>query len=194
MNLGFTRLDYGGQVLKAGIWRSPYVRVFSVRNGQRVYEVSNYRRVRRDDGPHVYAADTEFIVTEPDLNFTAKAGYRMYQTLSGYYWEGYEADGSIVKESDLNYITKDRERFYESRAGMSYHKEGEKAVHYKGESLPGAYPLWVELPGIGLPEVTEVDLAFTKLRAVQDTDADLDGTTVRFKGNTAETRYVLGRK
>ncbi len=93
---------------KVGLWRSPFVKIYSIGGKNRIAEISNYPRAYKDTTRHVYAEDTPFTVTEGDFN-------------------------GIM----------DGERIYLDYKGGIY-RLGEGATHWKGTSLPGAFPLWVE--------------------------------------------------
>ncbi len=49
----------------------------------------------------------------------------------------------VVTEDDLNYYDENDNRFYQDGRGNKFTK-GQVAVHYKNESLPGSFPLWIE--------------------------------------------------
>lgn len=69
---------FNGKALKNGIWYDSYTRVFSIGGNRRVVEVSNFPRACKDKVPHVYEKDTEFTVSEDDLNGTDENGVRCY--------------------------------------------------------------------------------------------------------------------
>jgi len=95
--------------LSRGLWKSPYIKIYSLTGRERVAEISNYPRAYKDTTPHVYEKDIEFTVAEDDLNH-------------------YLEDGEFV--------------YFDSKRDV--HREGEKATHWKGDSLPGVFPLWIE--------------------------------------------------
>jgi len=62
----------------------------------------------------------------------------------------YEKDESfIVAEGDLNHNIEGGEFVHMDSRGQIF-RIGEMAVHYKGDSLPGAFPLWIESENIPL--------------------------------------------
>lgn len=55
----------------------------------------------------------------------------------------YDKDiGFTVTEADLNYY-EGKERYYQDTQGKLF-REGDKATHFAGEGLPGAFPTWLE--------------------------------------------------
>lgn len=53
---------------QVGLWRSPYVKVYSIGGKNRIAEISNYPRAYKDTDPHVYTEDIPFTIAEEDLN------------------------------------------------------------------------------------------------------------------------------
>ena len=49
-----------------------------------------------------------------------------------------------VTEADLNYYDEEGNRFYQERQSGKLFELGNVAIHYKGSSLPGAFPKWIE--------------------------------------------------
>ncbi len=93
---------------QAGLWSSPYVKIYSIGGTNRIAEISNYPRAYKDTASHDYAENVPFTVTKSNLNAVV---------------EGKE----VHKDSKNNTFS-----------------IGEKATHWKGDSLPGEFPLWVE--------------------------------------------------
>lgn len=94
---------------QVGIWKSPYVKVYSIGGKNRIVEISNYPRAYKDTEPHRYTEDVPFTVTKSDLNY---------------------------RDADEGWV-------YADRKGNKLHV-GDKATHWKGDPLPGAFPLWIE--------------------------------------------------
>lgn len=93
---------------QVGVWRSPYVKIYSIGGRNRIAEISNYPRAYKDLTPHVYTENTSFTVTEDDLNEVVEGEW-------------------LYRDSQDKLFT-----------------VGEKATHYAGDGLPGAFPLWIE--------------------------------------------------
>lgn len=107
--------------LRDGVWYSPTMKIYALTGNEYVAEISTYPRAYRDTTPHVYDRDTEFTVTQDDLNvpYDAATMQRIGPAI---------AAGKFVYLDGHNY------------AWLT----GEKAKHYAGESLPGAFPVWIE--------------------------------------------------
>jgi len=61
----------------------------------------------------------------------------------------------VVKEADLNYYDKDGNRFYKDRHEKLF-REGETAVHFAMDSLPGSFPKWIEYKNLQPPKYYDV--------------------------------------
>ena len=99
-----------------GSWRGPYVKIYSIGGKNRIAEISNYPRAYKDTTPHVYTEDVPFIVAEIDYH------YRI---------------------PDKDKPRSEWERVHRDSKG-DYYRIGEEATHWKGDGLPGAFPLWIE--------------------------------------------------
>jgi hypothetical protein len=71
-----------------------------------------------------------------------------------------------VEEADLNYYDENRNRFYQDSKGVLIGL-GKQATHYIGESLPGAFPMWLEYPTIQ-PISNSASLTFDITNLVSD--------------------------
>jgi hypothetical protein len=107
--------------LKNGLWKSPYVKVYSLEGPWRCAEISNYPRAYKDTTPHVYEKNTSFVVEEADL-----IDYLL------------DEKGEVVIENG------EPVRVYTDPVLDKTFRVGERAIHHKGEPLPGAFPLWLE--------------------------------------------------
>lgn len=60
--------EFAGYKLECGLWWDEYTRIFSPEGNLRIVETSNYPRVVEQVYAPTYDEDTEFMVTEADVN------------------------------------------------------------------------------------------------------------------------------
>lgn len=108
-----------------------------------------------------------------------------------------------VTESDLNYEV-DSERVYRDSNDKLF-SIGEQATHYKGESLPGAFPLWLEsetLPFIDLKHEFLISDVPGPIKNLAEAQQKVGATFVKLpdeavsnmKADLPTGKMVLGRK
>lgn len=93
---------------KTGLWRGPFIKIFSIGGKNRIAEISNYPRAYKDTARHVYTEDIPFVVATSDYNHIDEDG-----------WSYRDFKGEIFSL-------------------------GDPATHWKGEQLPGSFPMWLE--------------------------------------------------
>lgn len=115
-----------------GGYEVSFMKIYSLGGDLRVMELSTYPRAYKDTSAHVYTVDTPFTVSLNDLNsyyYASQAQEGKYQPRVGI------ADGTHI------YVDSHRIVFL----------QGEIAIHYAGDPLPGAFPLWLESETLPTP-------------------------------------------
>lgn len=150
---------------KCGLWYSPYVKIYTIGGRNRIAEISNYPRAYKDTTRHVYTEDIPFTANDGDLNDDLIDGET--EIIAGDIPEGYleaiKADGFIdyqilnqkddwLYDGEDEYRVVDETTVQKIRSIERVHRDskdnifrvGEEATHYIGDSLPGAFPRWIE--------------------------------------------------
>ena len=133
-------------------WFSPYIKVYSLGGVSRCAEISTYPRAYKDTEKHIYTVDTPFVVTQDDYNFQGLYPNSKYHLAQHKFidhglehtWYGFADETEKfyspheIPQEDLLH----EEGYQDTHFGL--HKIGEITYHFTGESLPGAFPLWLE--------------------------------------------------
>lgn len=127
--------------LPNGLWYSPYVKIYSLGGTWRCAEVSSYPRAYKDTTSHIYTVDTPFTVTQDDLNCN------------------YSIQAAQEGRMELRADVADGEFIYLDTQSKVF-KIGETATHYIGDSLPGAFPLWIASEDLPFTPISKTELEF----------------------------------
>ncbi|MBA7690881.1 hypothetical protein ES703_99415 [subsurface metagenome] len=128
---------FEGSELKAPLWYSPHVKIYSIGGAKRIAEISTYPRAYKDTDPHVYTEDTPFV---EDLN--SHYGVEAIQVRGSQQREGVREEESFplwIESDDLPFTPVSNELHTFPCDGLPYPIYITRAYVNKGRE-------WIELP------------------------------------------------